>query len=375
MTRRFLVLSASVGAGHLRAAEAVTLALRELAPDAEVENHDVLDFTNGAFRQLYGRAYLDLVRRAPHVLGYFYDWLDQPKQGKSDRLRQIVEKMNLGRFLKFLRARPWDLIINTHFLPAEMIASLRQQGLMTTPQFTVTTDFETHRLWVNQPCDHYFTATEEGAAYLAYWGVPAADVSVTGIPVHPVFSIAKERAACLARHGLAGDRPIVLQLAGGFGVGPVEQILAGVEAVARPLEIVVVTGRNAELKQRLSQRPATHHRLHVLGFTDQMDELMAAADLLVSKPGGLTTSETLARGAALAIVNPIPGQESRNSDYLLEEGAAIKINNIGTLPLKLSRLLDDPQRLARLKENARRLGRPRAAAEVAARALSWAKPA
>ena len=109
----------------------------------------------------------------------------------------------------------------------------------------------------------------------------------------------------------------------------------------------------------------------MLGFTDQMDELMAAADLVVSKPGGLTTSEALARGAAMAIVNPIPGQESRNSDFLLENGAAIKINNIATLPHKLTQLLDDPARLARMKAAARRLGRPRAAFDVARRALEW----
>ena len=103
----------------------------------------------------------------------------------------------------------------------------------------------------------------------------------------------------------------------------------------------------------------------------EMDELMAVADLVVSKPGGLTSSEALARGAAMAIVNPIPGQESRNSDYLLENGAAIKINNVATLPHKLTRLLEDPERLARLKENARRLGRPQAAFDVARAALDW----
>jgi processive 1,2-diacylglycerol beta-glucosyltransferase len=204
----------------------------------------------------------------------------------------------------------------------------------------VTTDFETHRLWVNQPTEHYFTATSEGAAYLTHWGVPAKDISVTGIPVHPVFAVDKPRAECLTRQGLTGDRPVVLQLAGGFGVGPVESILNGILAIQRPLEIVLVTGKNQALREQLaSLNPPDRHRLHVLGFTDQMDELLIAADLVVSKPGGLTTSETLARGAAMAIVNPIPGQESRNSDYLLEQGAAIKINNIATLPLKLGELL------------------------------------
>jgi processive 1,2-diacylglycerol beta-glucosyltransferase len=375
MSRRILVLAASVGAGHLRAAQAVELALRRLDPDAAIENYDVLELTNATFRRLYGVAYLDMVNKAPHVLGYFYDMLDRPPspRHKTDRLRRFVEKLNLSRFLRFVRKKPWDIIVNTHFLPAEIIASLRRRGTIHCPQFTVTTDFETHRLWVNQPCEHYFTATEEGAASLQCWGVPGGDISVTGIPVHPDFSQPKDRAECLARHGLVGDRPVVLQLAGGFGVGPVEQLYRGLLAVEPPLEVVVVAGRNEELKARLEEiEVPQRHRSKVLGFTTQMDELMAAADLVVSKPGGLTTSEALARGAAMAVVNPIPGQESRNSDYLLENGAAIKINNLATLPLKLTQLLRDPARLAALKSNAKRLGKPDAAFVIARAALEWA---
>jgi processive 1,2-diacylglycerol beta-glucosyltransferase len=281
----------------------------------------------------------------------------------------------MAPFLRFLREERWDVIVNTHFLPAEMIASLRRRGKMTTPHLTVTTDFETHRLWVNQPCDHYFTATDEGAAYLEHCGVPAAAISATGIPIHPAFSRPKERAACLDRQGLAGDRPILLQLAGGFGVGPIEEIFRGVLAIEEPLEIAVVTGRNEEVRRKLARIAAPdRHRVKVLGFTDAIDELMAVADVVLSKPGGLTTSEALARGAAMAVVNPIPGQESRNSDFLLENGAAVKINTIATLARKLTRLFRDPARLARLKSNARRLGRPKAAFDVARRALAWPAP-
>jgi processive 1,2-diacylglycerol beta-glucosyltransferase len=311
------------------------------------------------------------------VLGYFYDLMDQPSRSgrnRSDRLRLAVEKANLKSFIRFLEEESWDLIVNTHFLPAEIIASLRKQGRLTVPHVTATTDFETHRLWVNQPSDHYFTATEEGALYLESWGVPRADISVTGIPIHPVFSQPKGRAECLARQGLTGNRPVILQLSGGFGVGPIEKLYRGLLAVEEPLEIMVVTGRNQAAKTQLEviEVPA-RHRTKLYGFTDQIDELMAAADLVVSKPGGLTTSETLARGAAMVIVNPIPGQESRNSDYLLENGAAIKVNSIATLPYKITALVRNPERLAQLKANARRLGRPRAAFDVAQRSLALLK--
>src|SRR6516225_6491504 len=214
MSKRVLVLSAAVGAGHLRAAQAVELALRQLDPSAVVKNVDVLELTNATFRRVYAKTYLDLVNKAPHVLGYFYELMDRPVSPRrtSDRLRLMAEKLNLRPFLKFLKSEPWDVIVNTHFLPPELIASLRKQGKLATPHLTVTTDFETHRLWVNQPCDHYFTATEEGGRYLAHWGVPAETITTTGIPIHPGFTEAKDRTICLAKYGLKGARPSVLQI-------------------------------------------------------------------------------------------------------------------------------------------------------------------
>lgn len=375
MQANVLVLSASVGAGHLRAAQAVELALRQLAPRANVQNVDVLTLTSAPFRKMYGEAYLDLVNKVPHVLGYIYDYLDKPRRADSrrDKVRLALEKLNLKKFRDFLRENPWDVVVNTHFLPAEIIACLRREGKLSLPQITATTDFETHRLWVNEPCDHYTTATAEGAAYLQHWGVPAQHVSVTGIPIHPVFCEPRDRAQCVQRQGLAGDRPLVLQLAGGFGVGPIEKLFRGILSVEMPLEVVTVAGRNESARKQLEGIDVPpRHRVKILGFTDQIDELMAAADVVISKPGGLTTSEVLARGAAMAVVNPIPGQESRNSDFLLENGAAIKINNVATLALKLTQLLGDRERLESLKRNARRIARPQAAFDVARLALRLA---
>ncbi len=290
-------------------------------------------------------------------------------------MRLALERLNLRRFVRFLQAEPWDLVVNTHFLPAELIASLRRQGRLDVPQVIVTTDFDTHRMWVHSPCEHYFTATEEGARYLHYCGVPAADVSVTGVPIHPVFRTPKDRAACAAKHGLATDRPVVLQMAGGFGVvGPIEPMYRALLQTARPIELVTAVGRNAALQVRLEKVPTPpRHRARVLPFTREIDEYMAAADLVVSKPGGLTVAETLARGAVLVMVQPVPGQEGRNSDYLLENGAAVKANNLAQLVFKVDALLADPDRLARLRANGARIARPNAAFDVAAGALRFAR--
>jgi processive 1,2-diacylglycerol beta-glucosyltransferase len=367
-SKHILILSASVGAGHVRAAEALELALHQVTPGTDVKNVDVLSLANRAFRRIYSEGYFEFARRAPHLLGYFYDLLDRPSEvdSESDRLRVAIEKLNMHPFVELLKSRPWDAVLNTHFLPAEIVASLRRKGEVSTPHMTITTDFETHRLWVHEPCEHYFTATAEGATYLEHWGIPQGNITVTGIPIHPVFSEEKDRTQCLRTHSLEGKNPIILLLSGGFGVGPIEKLYCAILDVDLPLEIVVASGRNEELREKLSRiEKPVRHKIKILGFTQKIDELMAVADVVISKPGGLTTAEILARGAAMAIVNPIPGQESRNSDFLLENGAGIKINNVATIHYKLKALLNDPQRLRTIKANAKRLGRPRAAFDVA----------
>ena len=376
-TPRILVLSASVGAGHLRAAEAVTLALKEIAPEAVIRNVDVLSLTNKTFKKLYGEIYLDLVNKAPHILGYVYDALDRIPKSKNpwrDKIRKAMDRVNLRALTHLLVDEPWDCFVNTHFLPAEIIAGLKERGVLNVPQLTVTTDFETHRMWVNDPCEGYFTATEEGAAYLTSFGIDKERVTTTGIPIHPAFSNLPSREKCLKEHGLKGENPLILQMSGGFGVGPVASILESILSLERPVEVVVAVGRNEDLAKDLAEiKVPKRHSVKIQGFTKKIHELMRLADLVVSKPGGLTTSEVLACGAAMVVVNPIPGQEARNSDYLLEEGAAIKVNNLPTLGFKLRRLLADEKRFATLKKKAKGLGRPRAAYEVAKRALELAK--
>src|SRR5688500_12631858 len=174
MPPRVLVLSASVGAGHLRAAQAVELALREVAPDADVRNVDVLTLASGAFRKVYGEAYLDLVNKAPHVLGFFYDLMDRPRREKSkgDRLKLALKQLNLLKLCELIECERWDVVVNTHFLPPEIIRSLKKNGKLNVPQVTVVTDFEVHGMWVNDPLDQYCCATNEAKAYLQTLGVP-----------------------------------------------------------------------------------------------------------------------------------------------------------------------------------------------------------
>ncbi|MBN2448020.1 MAG: hypothetical protein JXO22_14920, partial [Phycisphaerae bacterium] len=214
-----LILSASAGAGHMVAAEALRNAFLHLAPGQQVEVVDVLQLTNAFFRRLYAQGYLALVNHAPSAMGWLYEAMDRPNPWFRDWLRVGFQNLNARRTVRNLVRRQPRLIVNTHFLSAEIVAQLRRAGRLQSPQVTITTDFETHRLWVQQPTERYYTATEEGKAYLVLWGVPEQDVLVTGIPVREAFRPPLSRDECRRGIGLATDQPVVLLLCGGFGVG------------------------------------------------------------------------------------------------------------------------------------------------------------
>ena len=371
-------MHASVGAGHTRAAKAVAAALATEAPDARVTVVDALELAEPLFRRVYGRGYLKLVETAPALFGLLFDLTDRPAKAGSvgDGLRRAVQRWGAGRLSDLLLGEDWDAVVNTHFLAPELIAALRRKGRLSVPQLTVVTDCDAHRIWVHPPTELYCVASALAAASLRGHGVPARAIEVTGIPVDPAFAARVDRAAARAEFGLSGRRPVVLQASGGHGVGPVEETYRALLSVPEPSELVVVCGRNEAARRRLKAiRPPARHRAVVLGFTDRMRELMAVADLIVTKPGGLTVSESLACGLPMALVSPIPGQEERNADYLIENGAAVKARSTAALTGRVAELLGPKGRLALMRRKARALGRPRAAFSVAKRALALARRA
>ncbi len=364
-----LILTASTGAGHLVAADALAHAFGAARPGADVEVLDVLRISNAFFRRLYAGGYLGLVRHAPAAMGWLYDATDRDGRLR-ERLRVTVQNLNKLPTTRYVRYRRPDLIVNTHFLPAEFVAQLRRQGQLDCPQVTVTTDFETHRMWVQEPTERYYTATELGKRYLTTWGVGEERIIVSGIPVRPGFTSKLDVAEARQRCGIAVDVPTVLLLCGGFGVGPIAELFAQLLTMSSDGQVVVIAGRNERLRRRLGRlAEGTSRPVRVVGYTNRMHEWMQAADLIVSKPGGLTVSEALACGVPLVVVNPIPGQEARNSDFLLESGAAIKVNNPRLLGYRVGSLLSTNDRLARLREGVGAIARPDAAERIAANAL------
>src|SRR5215831_16976428 len=251
MLNRVLLLSASAGAGHVRAAEAVEKAFNESSDAIEVRHLDVLLHTNKVFRHLYSRAYIDLVNKMPEVPGWLYDKLDKP--WKNERRRLALDKLNTRPFVKFLREYQPDLIVCTHFLPAEIVSWLKAKERIASRQAIVVTDFDVHAMWLCHHYEQYFVAIEEARVYLEVLGIPPNKITVSGIPIDPVFAVRKDKQEMRRKHGLASDRTTILLSAGGFGVGSMESLIAAMLHLQERSQIVAVCGRNEELKERLTK--------------------------------------------------------------------------------------------------------------------------
>ena len=374
---RILILSASVGAGHVRAAEAVEAALSRSAASISIANYDVLSFMPAAFRKVYRDGYFKMVARAPKLVGWLYQATDKPFHKAQVRLK--VEQAGAARLLKKIRAFDPDITVCTHFLPTALLDRERRKGRCDSRIVTVVTDFEVHGLWLSAPSDHYFVATDEAHAHLESLGIASSKITVSGIPTHPVFAEHKDRRAMRRKHGWREDLPAILVSAGGFGAGNAGRMLESLMASKLPAQIVAVCGKNPALKAALDKIASRTKAdalpvVKVVGFTSEMDEYMAAADLMIGKPGGLTTSESLIKGLGWVIVNPIPGQEEKNAIYLLEHSVGVWCDNLHTLAFKVRSVLEEPGRLETMRKNALRLGRPDAGSLIAGFVTGLAGP-
>jgi len=365
MFNRILILSASVGNGHVTAAEALKRAFEIKGLAGEVRHEDVLKFTNPVFRRLYSDAYITLVNNMPEVLGWMYDQFDEP--WKNEKRRLFFDKLNTLPLVKMVRDYDPDWIVCTHFLPSEIISDLKGSGKMQTPQAIVVTDLDMHAMWLCRNYEHYFVALDETRFYLESLGCPPDKVTVSGIPIDPKFAESKPKSEMRAKYGLDPDMPTIILSLGGFGVGRIETLLNSLRSIRPTVQILAMCGRNEELKSKLDTEATVDGgaRVVAVGYTRDMDEYMSAADLIVGKPGGLTTCEALAKGLVFVVANPIPGQEERNADHLLERGCAIRSNNPATLGYKIERLINDPDRLARMRSKALEFARPNAAFDIA----------
>lgn len=363
MAARVLLLSGSAGHGHVKAAEALLEAFRARHPQLVVEHWDALDHMPGWFRGTYRRGYVALVDRFPGLWRRLYEATDRRHSWLGHRLTRLAG----GRLVRDVVAWAPDLVLCTHFLAPELLSVAIGRGRLAAPLEVVVTDHDAHRAWHWPHVSRAYVSSEPVAARFAErYGLPREALVVTGIPVRAGFGATRDLAAVRARYGLAAGRPTVLFLSGGFAAAPFAEAIAALWRERPDVQVLAVCGRNERQRRAVEAlaRPAGAV-LHALGFVHDVPDLMAVADLVVSKSGGITTSECMAAGRPLLVAAHIAGQEERNADAVEAAGAGVRALGPEGLRAQLLRLLADPQVLAAMQAAAQRFGRPGAAAAVA----------
>ena len=350
-----MILSAGVGSGHNSAAAAIELACSSRDDVDEVLVLDVLQESSALYRDLLGKGYFALVDAVPWLVDWGYDVSDQPfrRRGPIDPWTRANALPAVNEIRRF---KP-TAIICTHFLPAQLVAALLLRGVIDAKTAVVTTDYDFQGLWLTSAFHAFFVAREEGRVQLTALGLPPDRVAAVGIPIST---------RGVARPARAADRPPMLLISAGASGGDyAAAVVRQTMHVRSPFTATVVCGRNEQLRRRIEELvAAAGDRYRVLGYTSTMPDLLQEADLFIGKPGGLSASECMSAGLPMVLVNPIPGQEGRNGDYLIEQGAAVRCNTPTTIGWKIDQVLREPGRLERMREAALRTGRPSAAADV-----------
>lgn len=366
--RKILLLSTSAGAGHVRAAEALRAYACEADKEIEAIHLDALGFVKPHLRKVYSDLYLSLVRRAPSLWNQVYQMTNEASPGGwPEGLRRRVEASASQDLIRKVAAIAPDIVVCTHFLPAELMSQQIAAGLLDCPVWVQVTDFDLHRMWVHPHMAGYLAPNEEVAFRMRDRGIAADSIHVTGIPIMPAFSQPLVRDDCAREIGLDPANFTLLLMGGGAGLGGLSAIAQQLLELTANLQLIVMAGRNAaELAALQALAEKYPGRLSPQGYTDRVERLMACSDLAVTKPGGATTAECLAMGLPMVLISPIPGQEDRNANFLLEHGAAQRAFDRATLEYRIRCLLADPARLDDMRRKARIIGRADAGARAAA---------
>lgn len=360
--RRFLLFHVTPRSGHFRASRALEHTLRRLDPSASVTNVDAFAYTSRFVRWAISRSYYSLIRHQPDVWEYLYDNPSVHRQ--VQQLRVLLHRYHAVKLRRLLETVRPDAIACTQAYPCGVVADFKKHHGLSAPIVGILTDYAPHLYWFHETVDVYVVPSEQVKQRFLARGIEPSRVQVLGIPIDLKFLDTSPREAVARRFGLQLEQPILLLMGGSSGFGSLKDILLNLDILPHDCQLVVVTGSNRSLLAWM----LTHrfrHRVVPLGVSDHIAELMDIATLLISKPGGLTTSEALAKRLPLVIINPIPGQEAYNARYLLSQGAAVQASGPETVRQTVRDLLDNPDRLETLRQRCGQLARPAAALDIA----------
>jgi processive 1,2-diacylglycerol beta-glucosyltransferase len=344
----------------------VASALRAGTPDVETPIVDSYKYAALLVSRVVANGYLRMVKTIPQMYRYIYHRAERVTE--VGRFRTWAHQFTAGNLRPLiLRERP-DAVVCTHAFPCGAMAEYKRMFPDAPPVVAIVTDFCIHGFWIHENVDRYVVATEAMRVALLARRIRPEAILVGGIPVRAEFaSRPRSRAQLWERLNLPRDRHVVLLMGGGLGIAPIERMLAALKSVRMPLAAVVVAGKNARMRRRLTDiAESVEYPVRALPFVENVYEYMHAADVLVTKPGGLTTAEALVAQIPMVLCKPLPGQEERNARFLLEEGAALRIRQVDDLPPVVERLLSGDDERDRMIAAARRVGRPNAAGEAAA---------
>ena len=373
MSKKVLIMSASTGGGHNRAARAIKEELESRTIDnmsIECEIVDSLKLVNNTMDKVISRGYEKSALYTPKAYGSVYRFSETTIASKNEFKTNPLTSLMARKFKHLLNESTPDLIIGTHPFPMIALSTLKKNNNIHSlslsesfykstkvdipPMISVLTDYTTHSTWIQNEIDYYIVGHEYVKELLVYEGVDSEKVKAFGIPVEKSFLSHRDRETVLTELGLSPEKLTVLLMGGSFGAGNIKETLEDLIAIDRDFQILVITGRNEHLKDKLSKMlDSTIHNKNIclLGYTNKINDILASIDVLISKPGGLTTTEALLNDVPMIVPYFIPGQEEENLDFLTNCGAALRTTKKYSLPVLLKVLIDDPSRLDNLRKN------------------------
>lgn len=355
---KILLVHASAGAGHLKAAEAIADGLKAHSAH-DVILIDALDYSNPLFESSYRKGYFFMISRLPFLWGLVFGLLDiSALQPLIRFFRRIYNAVNTGKLHRFMIEEKFDVIISTHFMSTEVVCALKRKGAIQSKLITVVTDYEAHHIWLSRGVDVFAVASDWTKKQMMGCGIAENKIVVTGIPTNEKFSAPKDIPALKARLGVRPDTFTVLMATGSFGIGPIEAIIE----VCSGLQVLVVCGHNKDLYAKLSQQKT--EGVIAFGLVDNMHELMAVSDVMVTKPGGLSVSEALVSKLPMIFFSAIPGQETNNVKVLHSSGIGFMSSNIDEIVVELKRLEMSKPEFEQAVNNTQKLARPNAVVDI-----------
>lgn len=344
-----LILSASTGGGHMRASRAIENYMSEHDKSANVKIVDSLLYINPILNKTVTSGYVYLATKTPKIYGKLYELTN-----KEDRWISFVSRLNYlfaNKLLPLIDEFKPDVIITTHPFPTEMVSILKSKELVNIPLVCIMTDYAPHKTWVNKQVDAYIVSNDDMVKEMNKIGIREEVIYPYGIPIEQVFFEKKDKDLVLDELELNPNLPTILMMAGSFGVANVFKIYEDIINIDRDFQVIVITGKNQKLYDEFAKViNKSEKQTKLIYFTDEVNKFMQAADIIITKPGGLTITEALASNIPMAIFDAIPGQEEENAEFLINHNMAIKLEKGQSCDNLIEELLINKEKLNNMKE-------------------------